>query len=210
MIMTLKRSLLLLLATCVVAACSHPKHDAVPAGTTVLILGDSISYGTGANKGEDYPSILAAKSGWAVVNAGVPGDTSADGLKRLPDLLEEHTPKLVLVELGGNDFLRHVPHDQISQNLRAILKQIKAKGIPVVMLAVPKPNVFGAAVGSLSDDPLYELLGKETQTPVVSDVLSDVLGKNALKSDTIHPNAAGYRLVGENLAEALKGLGYLR
>ncbi len=206
----MKRLLLLLPLTLLLTACNHVKHDAIPAGATVLVLGDSVSYGTGANKGEDYPTLLAGKSGWNVVNAGVPGDTTADGLNRLPDLLEEYTPKLVLVELGGNDFLRHMPVEQTSANLKSILSQIKAKGIPAVMLAVPRPNLFGAAVGSLSDDPIYEKIGKETQTPVIPDVLSDVLAKNTLKSDQIHPNAAGYRLVEEELREALKDQGFLR
>ena len=200
--------LILLLATCLIA-CSHPRHDAIPAGATVLVLGDSLSYGTGAEKGEDYPSILATLSGWNVINAGVPGDTSADGLERLPGLLEETTPRLILVELGGNDFLRHVDRDETRRNLATIIGKIKAKKVPVVLLAVPTPNIFGAAVGNLSDAPLYEEVGKETDVPVISDILSEVLSKNANKSDTIHPNATGYRLIGERLTLTLRELGYL-
>lgn len=210
MIAQMKHVLLLVLLAALLAACSHPKQAAIPAGATVLVLGDSVSYGTGANAGEDYPTILAAKTGWNIVNAGVPGDTTADGLERLPGLLEEHAPKLILVELGGNDFLRHVPLEQTAGNLRGILGQIKAKGIPAVLVAVPRPNLFGAAVGNLSDDPIFEQVGKETETPVVQGVLADVLAKNTLKSDYIHPNAAGYRKVAEDMREALKDLGFLR
>jgi acyl-CoA thioesterase-1 len=206
----MKRFLFLLLVAVILVACDEQKHAAIPPGSTVLVLGDSVSYGTGAGKDEDYPTLLAGKTGWNIINAGVPGDTTEGGLKRLPRLLQEHSPQLLLVELGGNDFLRRVPRAQTISNLKAILSQSKAYGIPAVLLAVPKPNLFGAAVGALSDDAIYEEIAKETDTPIVEDVLSDVLAKNALKSDPIHPNAEGYRLVADNLREALQELGFLK
>ena len=208
--MIIYRSLVFLLLASCLAACSHPTHEAIPPGSTVLVLGDSISFGTGADKGEDYPSLLAKKSGWNVINAGVPGDTSADGLERLPVLLDEQAPKLVLIELGGNDFLHQTPPEQTSSNLKAILSQVKAKGIPSALIAVPSFSPVAAAFGNLSDNPIYAQISKETGTPVISDLLSDVLAKNALKSDPIHPNAAGYRKIGASLAEALGKLGFLR
>ncbi len=204
------RTLLIFWLILGLAGCGHPKHAAIPTGATVLVLGDSLSFGTGANSGEDYPSLLARSTGWNIINAGVPGDTSADGLERLPDLLETHAPKLVLVELGGNDFLGHQSRAQITQNLRTILNNIKARGVPAVLLAVPAPTPMGAALGNLSDDPLYGQLGKETQTAVIEDVLSDVLSKNTLKSDPLHPNAKGYRQIADGLQEALRDLGFLK
>jgi acyl-CoA thioesterase-1 len=206
----MKRLILLLLVAVFLVACGKQKYAAVPPGATVLILGDSVSYGTGAGKGEDYPTLLASKTGWNIINAGVPGDTTEGGLERLPQLLQEHSPRLLLVELGGNDFLRRVPREQTASNLKAILSQSKAKGIPAVLLAVPRPNLFGAAVGNLSDDSIYEEIAKETDTPIVEDVLSDVMAKNALKSDPIHPNAEGYRHMEEGLREALQELGFLK
>lgn len=204
------KRLLLLLTFALLAACSHPKHAALPEGATVLVLGDSVSYGTGAARGEDYPTLLAGRTGWNVINAGVPGDTTEGGLRRLPDLLEEHSPQLLMVELGGNDFLRRVPLQQTVDNLKAILSQAKAKGVPVVLVAVPRPSLFGAALRSLSDDPVYEDVARQTETPIVHDVLSGVLSKNELKADAIHPNAEGYRKVAEGLAEALREQGFLR
>lgn len=197
----------LLLAT-LLLACSAPKHQAIPAGATVLVLGDSVSYGTGAGKGEDYPTLLAARTGWNIVNAGIPGDTSAGGLQRLPELLEEHAPRLLLIELGGNDFLRRMPRGETTANLKAMVAQARAKSIPVVLLAMPQPNLFGAALRSLSDEPIYEAIAEETQTPLISDVFSGVLSKNELKSDPIHPNAEGYRQVAEQLAAALREQGF--
>lgn len=207
----MKRLIFLLLAGSFLVACgSGHKHAPVAPGATVLVLGDSVSYGTGAGKDEDYPTILAANTGWDVINAGVPGDTSAAGLERLPELLEEHSPKLLLVELGGNDFLQHVPLTQTASNLKAILAQARAKGIPSVLLAVPRPNLLGAAVGKLSDDPLYERIASETDTPIVKNVLSEVLSKNALKADPIHPNAEGYHKLEEGLRKSLRELGFLK
>ena len=207
----MNKHLLLLLFSLLLLACGHTKQYAVvPAGATVLVLGDSISYGTGANAGEDYPTLLAAKTGWNIINAGVPGDTAEMGLARLPELLAANSPKLVLVELGGNDFLHHIPRQQTIANLKKILSMIKEKQIPAIMLAVPKASLFGAAVGSLSDDPLYAELGKETEIAVIADELANVLGQHNLKSDAIHPNALGYQKLAEALSKSLKAQGFLK
>ena len=192
------------------AACSHPAHEVIPTSAKVLVLGDSITYGTGAGKGEDYPSLLEAESGWKIINAGVAGDTSSDGLDRLPDLLEKHAPKLVLVELGGNDFLQQQALSQTSLNLKSIIEKIKVKNIPVVIIGVPAFNPVAAAFGSLSDSPIYEKIGKETGTAVIPDVISKVLGKNSLKSDPVHPNALGYRKLEEGIRDFLIDQGYLK
>lgn len=193
------------------AACSdEQRYTPLPKTATVAILGDSLSYGTGAAKGQDYPSLLAANTGWNIINAGVPGDTSADGLERLQDLLENHEIDLLIVELGGNDFLKRVPESETMNNLKTILTEIKANNIQPLLIAIPEFSPFGAAVGSLSDHALYEQLAEETGTPLIEDIFSDVLGKNALKSDPIHPNAEGYRIIEENLREALSKKGFLQ
>ncbi len=189
-----------------------PEYAAIPQGATVLILGDSLSYGTGANldpnTGEDYPALLAKATGWNIINEGVPGDTSAGGLARLPSLLEQHQPKLLIVELGGNDLLRQISPADISQNLNSILALAKARGVQTILVAIPEINALKAAVGSLSDHPLYETLAKETNTPLIPDVFSDVLSDRTLKADQIHANAKGYAVVSEKFGEKLKELGY--
>ena len=187
---------------------SAEKYAAIPQDATVLILGDSLSYGTGANTGEDYPSLLTKTTGWNIINEGVPGDTTAGGLARLPDLLEVYQPKLLIVELGGNDLLRQTSPTEITQNLSSILGLAKAQGIQAILVAIPEISPFKAAVGSLSDHPLYEKLAKETNTPLIADVFSDVLSDRALKADQIHPNAQGYIEVGKQMAEKLKELGF--
>ena len=204
------RQLCLFLLVALLAGCGAQKQAAVPTGATVLVLGDSISYGTGADTGEDYPHLLAGDTGWRIINAGVPGDTSADGLARLPALLDQHAPRLLLVELGGNDFLKHLPRAETAANLEAILTLSRKRGIPAVLLGIPRPNLFGAAVGRLGDDPIFEEIASDTNTPLIGGVVGDVLSSRELKSDPVHPNAAGYRRLAAGLREALKGLGFLR
>lgn len=199
-----------------VVACSREQqYPNLPIKSNVVILGDSLTYGTGANKGEDYATILASNTGWNVLNKGVPGDTSSDGLARLADILNAHEtdePKidLLIIELGGNDFLRRVPEAETLSNLRTILAQAKASRIPTVLLAIPQFSPMGAAFGNLSDHPLYAKLAKETSTPLVKNVFSKVLGKSNLKSDQVHPNAEGYRVVAIELHDAFIKLGFVR
>ncbi len=197
---------ILILASC---GGSAPKHTAIPAGATVLILGDSLSYGTGANTGEDYPTLLAKTTGWNIINEGVPGDTTTGGLARLPALLEAHQPKLLIVELGGNDLLHQTAQTEIVNNLKTILSLAKTQGIASVLVAIPEISPLKATFGNLSDHPLYEKLAKNTNTPLIADVFSDVLSDKDLKSDQIHANAKGYAVVSDELREKLKKLGFL-
>jgi acyl-CoA hydrolase len=185
------------------------KYTAIPQGATVLILGDSLSYGTGANQGEDYPTLLAKSTGWNIINAGIPGDTTAGGLERLPSLLQQYQPKLLIVGLGGNDLLRQTPQTEIVNNLKTILSITKTQGIASVLVAIPEISPLKAVVGNLSDHPLYESVAEETATPLIADVFSDVLSDRELKADQIHANALGYRVVSDKMHEKLKELGFL-
>ena len=205
------KKLIAFLILIILAACGsdQPKNASIPQGATVLILGDSLSYGTGANAGEDYPSLIAKAMNWNIVNAGVPGDTTAGGLARLPDLLKQHQPKLLIVELGGNDFLRRLPQDQTIANLKSILSLSKAQGISTVLVAIPEFNALQAAIGNLSDHTMYETIAEETATPLITEVFSDVLSDKALKADEVHPNAQGYMEVGNKMREKLKQLGFV-
>jgi acyl-CoA thioesterase I len=184
------------------------KYAAIPQGATVLVLGDSLSYGTGANAGEDYPTALAKSTGWNMINEGVPGDTTAGGLARLPALLEAHQPKLLIVELGGNDLLHQTPQAEITTNLKAILSLAKAQGIQTIMVAIPEISPLKATFGNLSDHPLYESVATETATPLIAEVFSEVLSDGKLKSDQIHANALGYAELAKQLHEKLKQLGF--
>jgi acyl-CoA thioesterase I len=200
----------ILLLTMLLTACGdEQRYTPLPKTATVAILGDSLSYGTGAAIGQDYPSLLAANTGWNIINAGVPGDTSADGLERLQYLLDNYELDLLIVELGGNDFLRRVPEAETLHNLKNIVSAIKSHNVQPLLLAIPEFSPLGAAVGRLSDHALYEKLAKETGTPLIKDIFSDVLASNGLKADPIHPNAEGYRVIEHNLRNALIKMGFL-
>lgn len=182
---------------------------AVPPGATVLALGDSITHGTGATPDSSYPTVLARLTGWQVVNAGVPGDTSAQVLERLAPLLLEHTPALVLVGAGGNDFLRRLPLDATRANLRAICRQCLSAGAQVMLIAVPQPSLGAAVLRSLSDHALYAELADELGLPLHAHGWSEVLSQPALRSDAIHANAQGYEQFARGLATTAKGAGLL-
>ena len=186
-----------------------PKHSARPRGSAVLALGDSLTYGYGANPTESYPARLAELTGWTITNGGVSGDTSAQALARLPELLREHTPRLVIISIGGNDFLRRQPENETRTNIRAIIQACKAAGAETLLVGVPSVGV-GAALGYPGDHPLYADLAKAENVPYYANGWSQILGKDALKSDQIHPNAAGYAEFARGLTAYLKENGWLR
>jgi acyl-CoA thioesterase I len=190
------------LTTVLLAACS--KVQPVPfidTNSTVLAFGDSLTFGTGAASGESYPAQLGALIGRKVVAAGVPGEVSADGLARLPQALEEYQPKLLLLCHGGNDFLRKLGDDVAAANVRAMVKLAKDKNIAVMLIATPKPGF------SVAPPAFYADIAKEFSLPIEEKSLKKILTENALKSDLVHPNAKGYRLLAEDVAALLKRAG---
>lgn len=188
---------LLLLAACT----KVPRVTPLAANDVVLAFGDSLTFGTGASPGESYPAQLQALIGRKVINAGVPGEVSADGLARLPEVLEENKPRLLLLCHGGNDFLRKMPETQAAANVRSMIKLAKDRGIAVVLIATPKPGL------SISPPDFYAEIAKEMAIPFDDGVLKDVLRDNALKSDLVHPNGKGYAQIAEAVAKLLKKAG---
>jgi len=186
------------------------KQSGIPRGASVLAIGNSVTFGTGAEKGHDFPAKLAAMTRWTIHNHGIPGDTAAGVSERIVAALAETQPVLVLLEIGGNDFMRRTPEAEVKERIRTILKQIRSQGIPVVLVAVPQFSPLGAVLGRLPDAPLYAELGREEQVAVVSDVLGDVLSEDKLKADAIHPNSAGYKQLAEGIADGLTRAGYYR
>lgn len=198
------------LLAALLAACGGPKFDALPAGSKVLVIGDSITAGYGFTPEQAWTQELARQSGWQVINAGVSGDTSEGGRARLPALLEEHRPQAVIVELGGNDMLRRFPQTTTVANLEAMLDLAAAAGARPVLMATPRPSAVGAAVGKLSDAPFYAEIAKHRKVPLLADVLADTLSKNDYKIDALHPNLEGHRRIGSDATAALRKLGLLR
>ena len=197
-----------LLAAALTACSKTAPHAALPEGSTILALGDSLTAGYGADATAAYPAVLAGLTGWQIINGGVSGNTSAQALARLPALMRRQ-PQLVLVSIGGNDFLRKVPEADTRSNIRQIVQQIKAAGVPAVLVAVPYFTT-GALFGRLSEHPMYEELAAELNVPLFKGAWAEVLGNKKLKSDQIHANAQGYRVFAEKMWAFLKQQGFAR
>lgn len=192
------------------AACKGkaPKARAVPAGAMVLALGDSLTSGVGATPDTAYPARLAQLTGWNVVNAGVSGHTSAQAQERLAALLAQHSPALVIVSIGGNDFLRRQSAADTRVNVRRICAEALASGAQVLLVAVPELSLLAAA-GRLSDHAMYEEIAGELKIPLHRKGWSVVLANESLRADTVHANAAGYEQFARGLTETLKETGLL-
>lgn len=198
----------LLLVT--LAGCARDKKTAqpVPPGSTVLALGDSLTFGTGASAETSYPTVLAGLTGWNVVNAGVSGDTSAQALARLPALLAEHHPKLVIVSIGGNDFLRKLPESDTRTHVHAICKQSLAAGAQVLLVAVPRATV-AAALGQMTDHALYAEVAKDLKIPLQREAWGEVLAQPDLRADAVHANARGYAQFARSVQGTAAAVGLL-
>jgi acyl-CoA thioesterase I len=198
---------ILLLIVTLLSACSDddvPRIARVPTDGVILAFGDSLTAGYGAAAEEAYPARLAQRIGRKVVNGGVSGETTIEGLKRLPDVLDATNPQLVILCLGGNDMLRQMDRRAMRDNLAAMIREIRGRGIPVVLLGVPEPKVL-----SRRAEPSYESLAAEFKLPFLRDGIGEVLGDRSLKSDLIHPNAAGYQRIADAVHELLEDAGAL-
>ncbi|MDH5324727.1 MAG: arylesterase [Gammaproteobacteria bacterium] len=172
------------------AACGGKNQPLLPKlapGSTILSFGDSLTFGTGANPQSSYPALLQQLSGLPVINAGKPGEISADGVQRLPALLDQHQPALLILCHGGNDMLRKKNLSETQSHLRDMIREAKSRGVAVVLLGVPKPKLL-----SLKPAAFYQELATELQVPFEAEIIAEVLSDSDLKSDPIHPNAKGY------------------
>lgn len=184
------------LALVALAGCTRDNRwkitNAYPQGVAVVAFGDSLTSGYQMGAGESYPEQLAARIGRPILNRGVSGDSTAEGVARLErDVLAEN-PRIVIVGLGANDMLRRQPIDPAFANLRAIVDRIHAKGALVVLLGVD-----GRIYGDWG--PRYRVLARETGCVYVPDLLDGVFGEPALMYDQIHPNAKGYAKIAARL-----------
>jgi lysophospholipase L1-like esterase len=195
------RFLLLALAFALAACGERAKLDRLPSEAVVLAFGDSLTFGTGASEAESYPAQLEQLIGRRVVRAGVPGEVTAQALERLPGALDEHAPRLLLLCIGGNDFLRRAGNAQAERNVREMVKLAKSRGVNVLLIGTPEPALLP------SPPAFYAAVAKEFGVPYEESVITEVMKDASLKSDPIHPNARGYRLIAERLAALLKKTG---
>lgn len=189
-----------LIVTSCGSSLNHIKNIQAGTGDQIIVLGDSIASGYGVSKTESFPSVLSRLLNLPIVNRGVAGDTTADGLNRLQQDVLSASPWLVIVELGGNDYLRRIPVSETERNLRQIITQIQDKKAIVVLLGINTGAVDQYQV-------MYANLAEETQAYLIPQIFTGILNDSQYRQDdVIHPNAAGHQKLAERVATALKPL----
>lgn len=183
-----------------ITACTEktPSLPTLPADAVIVAFGDSLTFGTGAKKTESYPAVLSNLTHRTVINAGVPGELSAEGIPRLKLVLEKYSPALLILCHGGNDLLRKKSKSKLKNNLIKMIGIAHAKGVAVVLVGVPEPKLV-----FMKTAPLYNEIAQQLNIPVDIKIIANVESDNRLKSDRIHPNKAGYQLIAEAIHQLL-------
>ena len=205
----LRRNILIIICSCsciVFLNSCQPKLDNITnidsgTGENIYILGDSITAGFGLKQEQAYPYLLSQKINLPVVNRGVSGDRTADGLARLSEDVLVEKPLLVIVALGGNDFLKKVPKTETEQNLREIIAQVQAEDAITVIL--------GMNLGLFSDEykDLFEQVATETGSYLIPQVLKGIIDNpKHRQQDIIHPNQLGQEVLADKVAKSLDPL----
>lgn len=197
----LARMLLFLCSACLLQACDSPKLATLGSADVVVAFGDSLTAGVGASRGNSYPSVLARLSGLTVVNAGVSGETTHEGLLRLPKVIEEHNPRLLILLEGGNDILRNKSFAQVEKNLDRMIQLALDRGIQVVLIGVPEKNLFSSSA------PFYRALAEKHDLVFDANLIAGLMRSPSKKSDAIHFNDEGYALMAEGIYELLSDHG---
>ncbi|MFW5426411.1 MAG: GDSL-type esterase/lipase family protein [Methylophagaceae bacterium] len=186
------------------AACSDEHAQLTPLNNDAIILafGDSLTYGTGVNSAtQSYPAVLAELTGLTVINKGIPGEISKLGLERLVDVLQEVNPDLVILCHGGNDLIRKLGKEQLKINLDKMITVIQNSGAEVVLVGVPNFSLM------LNVPELYSDLATQYNIPIELNILPKIERNPKLKSDQIHPNVQGYKLMAEKINLLLEDAG---
>lgn len=167
-------------------------------GKDIICFGDSITFGYGVKPGEGYPNILSKLIKMTVINAGLDGDTSVSALKRIRRDVLDKKPYLVLIEFCGNDFLKDVPQDATINNIKAMVLQIQKQGAVTAIVDV--------SAGLFLRDYRLRLskLAGETGSIFVPAVLSGIITNPSMKSDFMHPNPHGYKIIAERVYREIK------
>lgn len=184
-------------------ACGSKPLPLIAEHGTILAFGDSLTDGKGTSRDNSYPAVLEELSGRTVINAGISGEITADGLVRLQQLLDESTPDLLILLQGGNDILRNMNLNQTRDNLSAMITLAQNRNIPVLLIGVPEKSLFSSTA------PLYRELAEQHNVPLMDDLIARLLKQADMKSDSVHFNEKGYRSMAEQIHKTLKKLGAL-
>ncbi|MDD2751599.1 MAG: GDSL-type esterase/lipase family protein [Candidatus Omnitrophica bacterium] len=162
-------------------------------GTNIICFGDSLTFGYGANPQDAYPLVLLELSTLPVINAGIDGDTTTEALARLDTDVLERNPLLVLIEFGGNDFLRKIPIETSITNISQMIDRIQEKGAMVAVVDI-SAGMFLAEY--------HQALGKlarEKGAIFIPEILGGIITNPSMKSDFLHPNKNGYRMMAQRI-----------
>lgn len=167
-------------------------------GSNIICFGDSITFGYGVEKGEDYPSFLGKIVNIPVINAGVDGDSSTEGLKRLDSDVLNKKPLLVIIEFGGNDFLLKIPIDVTLKNMEEMVESIQAAGAMAALVDISTGFVLNDYRGKIIK------LAKQKKAIFIPGILNGIITNPRLKSDFLHPNELGYDIIAHKVYRAIK------
>ena len=168
-------------------------------GANIICFGDSLTFGYGADLGEDYPATLRKLVNLPVINAGVDGDTTFAALKRLDKDVLAKNPRLVIVEFCGNDFLKKISKEDTVKNLTQIIERIQAKGAMVALADISAGAFFQEYRQA------FKKLANQKKAIFIPVLLSKIITNPAMKSDFFHPNARGYQLIAKRIFKAISG-----
>lgn len=193
----LVRIVLLALFALLLVACDSKKLTPLGQADVVVAFGDSLTEGVGTQQENSYPEVLARLSGLPVINAGVSGETTSEGLKRLPEVIETYNPQLLILLEGGNDILRNQPFNIIQNNLDSMIQIALDKGIQVVLIGVPEKSLFSNSA------PFYNELAEKYKLAFEPSLVAGLMRSPSKKSDPIHFNTEGYAELAEGIYELL-------
>ena len=182
--------------------CSH-QLTPLATGSTILAFGDSLTAGYGVSRQDSYPEVLAKISGHPVINSGISGETTTQGLARFSQVIDETKPALIILMEGGNDILQNLNPAQTKANLQQMITLAKQKNIQILLVAVPAKSLFSASAG------FYKELAQQNELPLEDKIIAELEKDPRYKSDYVHFNSQGYKLLAEKIAQDLTKHGAL-
>jgi len=193
----LVRIQLVLVCLILLFGCGKNQLPKLADDATILAFGDSLTQGVGVKVDQSYPTILAELTNLQVINSGISGEVTTDGLVRLQKVLETQQPDLIILLEGGNDILRNHSPSQVKNNLARMILLAKENDIPLILIGVPQKKFFSSVA------PFYRELADEFQLVFDDETIADLMRDSSMKSDSVHFNQQGYRKLAENIYQLI-------
>jgi len=191
------RKIFLIFSIIIATSCGLPKLEVLNSDDIILAFGDSLTLGVGVNNEQSYPSVLSELSGFEVINSGISGETTNEGLSRLPVVLKRYHPEILILLEGGNDILQNINKPQIKHNLRSMIEVAISYDVQVVLIGVPEKKLFS------NSSALYGELAKEYDLAYDGKIIGSLMRSPSRKSDSVHFNKNGYRELAKTVYELL-------